>query len=239
MSRNSSFNLSSLSNVQSNSISLARLVHYQTNRLPLYPVPSELWIVIINSKIEFPRQFVSNPNVFEYQDSPYTLTPFKEPILLPKADEIGTEFVKEMLPIKYTNALIDFLSSRSKMLSSSSEADSAEVGYSVDIMKLFQKEDAGTISAEYQKQWTKAFSYFLDNQARKHELADEEFKTNLKYWDLVAEAYYSEETKTNSVPLLKRIGKDSAKSLLQKWNGFINDKIDNFFKDIKEIQNSK
>lgn len=217
-------------NVQTNSVKLVRLIHYQTNTLPFMPVPNDLWFGIMNSVIN-----IKGPNL---NDSIYLTEVIYKSIPVPEVDELGTAFIREMLPVKYTIRLIDFLSNRAKMTSTSSETDSVKAGYSVEVMKLFQKESAGTASVEYEKQWSKAFSYYLENQVRKHELATEEYKLDLKYRELVAEVCYAEETKSKIPLQIKKVGMDNAVEFVREWNRLIKkDTLDKFFKEMDKMEN--
>jgi hypothetical protein len=139
---------------------------YQTSEeLPLMKVPDNLFITYTNSSYVgyYPMQQVVPAGLMVIPVKPIET----RSEIIPEADQIRTEYALKAVPMKYTIRFLNFASERSKSKTGSSETDSAKIGFSFDISKLFSKESFGEVSGEYQKSFQTAFSYYVD-QGKKY-----------------------------------------------------------------------
>lgn len=207
---------------------------FQANRLPLMPVPGKLWFVCENSRITFPTAIKHRrpqPTASERFKLPDKIEYEAVVIKVPKVDEIGTAYVKEQLPVIYTLRAMRFDSERSGYKSSSSESDKVGISYGLDILKAIQKESAGEINVEYEKQWQKAFSFYI-NQANVHQLEEESRKLNEKYYQIISEVEYFYTEKPGVLGTLRKIGDETAGDFMIDFNALIADAVDNYFKNL-------
>lgn len=153
-------------------------------------------------------------------------------IMLPKVDELGTQFVDEMLPLRFTIDLIDYESTQSGMLSARSDTNTGTVGWKSDVVKWWYGEPNGEVSVEYQKQLSASSSYWLGNQENKVKINSLKNRVNNKYQLIIANVLYENNGKHT-------VGLDSARDFINKFNAYINEKLKKFFKDASIMNNGR